>query len=117
MDAADKESQETFSREQTESEICENYLAKVNDLQNEVDFLINLLRKYKIPIPVSYGQKQHGQADPLLEANKVIEDQRLRITELEGMINSQDVWLYDFNQNLLELVKRNIELVKQIEKL
>ena len=61
MNAASLQIQETFSRGQTEPDVCENCLDEVKTLQNMVDFLLALLKKNKIPIPDEpYGQKQHG---------------------------------------------------------
>ena len=58
MDKAGTDFLEAFGKEQTESDDCENYLAEVNYLKNEVDFLRTQLRKNKIPIPDGpYGQK------------------------------------------------------------
>ena len=52
---------ETFSREQTESDVCEACLDELNTLQEEIDFYRSLLRKNKITIPDGpYDQKQNG---------------------------------------------------------
>ena len=84
IDATSLQSPEIFGRGHSKSDVCENCLEEVNAMQEEIDFLRALLRKYKITIPdVPYGQKQHGDSDLVLEANKIIENLKAQIAKFE----------------------------------
>jgi hypothetical protein len=60
----------------------------------EIEFLTSLLRNNKIRIPDRpYGQKINDYSDPLIEALKIIDDQKSRIVQLEELIRGKDFWL------------------------
>ena len=73
MNAAGSNNLQTFGM-QTGLVFCEACSAKVNTLEDEIDFLRNLLRKNRIPIPnVTYGKMQHVYSEPLLEAYRIVD--------------------------------------------